>query len=110
MNSFAIVEIFETDDEHRRGLQFCTIEKDECGVFLYKAKCRPSFWNINVPTDLWVTPVVDGITCAGFKMIAGSTDVHKIDCLTNFVIESRVKIRRGAFVDIDEKTGRLFIA
>ena len=101
-----IVDIFETPDEKRQGLQYRSIKENDCAIFLYDVACYPSFWNINVPTDLYVTSVVDGKTADSFVMDAGSTAPHKVGVATHFVIESRVEIPVGVVVDIDPYQGR----
>ena len=103
-----IVDIFETPDEHRRGLQYQAIRDNDCAIFLYDAPCAPSFWNVNVPHDLWVTSVVDGRVCQSFMLDAGSSQVKKFTERTAFIIESKVKLPSG---DVDiTKDGRLCIS
>lgn len=105
---FDIVDIFETDEEHREGLQYKAISENDCAIFLYDVPRLPSFWNINVPSDLWVSSVVDCHIVDSFMMDAGTTQPHKVSTPTCFVIESRQEIPIGLEVFIDQD-GRLVV-
>ena len=105
---FEIVDIFETPEEHRQGLQYQAIRKNDCAIFLYDVPVVPSFWNINVPHDLWVTSVIDGKVAECFAMDAGSKQPHKFTKPTQFVIESRVALPKGS-VSVSE-SGALCIS
>lgn len=104
-----IVDIFETSDEHKRGLQYRHIAKDECALFLYNEKRCPAFWNINVPTDLWVSAVVDGEVRDVILLKKESKVPNKFSVLADMFVESRIYIPLGRMVDVDVESGCLHL-
>jgi len=92
--------IFDDDAGRIEGLQGKTLDDDSCALFVYDARCQHSFWMRGVPTDLYLSAIVDGICVESHFMAANTTEPHKVSSASCLIVESRREISVGSKVSI----------